>query len=145
MQEIIPFLTLDGNCREAMEFYKKCFAAELFLLAYGDVPGEVLGEARKEKDRIMHATLSKGATLLMAADSMPGSPVREGGHLAVMIQCESMEEIEGLFAALAEGGAVTMALQDTFWGARFGTLTDRFGVGWMFNCPLPKCGPAFRP
>ncbi len=55
-----------------------------------------------------------------------------------MIQCDSLEENERLFTALGEGGKVTMPLQDTFWGARFGVLTDRFGVQWNFNCVVPK-------
>ena len=57
-----------------------------------------------------------------------------------MIHCESLEEIERLFAALAEKGDVTMALQNTFWGARFGTLTDQFGIRWALNFALPTVG-----
>lgn len=89
-------------------------------------------------DRVMHATLSKGSTLLMASDTMPGVPVQQGNHLAVMVHCESLQEIDGLFAALGREGEVSMALQDTFWGARFGILTDQFGVRWMFNFAHPQ-------
>jgi len=139
MKEIVTFLNFDGNCREAMEFFKHCLAADLFLLPYSEVPGDLLGEAKKEKDRIMHATLTKGSfTLLMASDSMPGAPFQQGNNFAAMVHCESLQEIERLFAALGEKGNVTMSLQDTFWGARFGTLTDRFGIHWMFNLAHPK-------
>ncbi len=130
MKEIVPFLNFDGDCRSAMEFYKECFAADLFLLPYAEAPGEIRGS---DPDRILHATLSKGATILMAADIMPGQRAAKDSNVAVMLQCESRDEIDSLFGSLGNGGTVTMALQDTFWGARFGTLTDRFGVKWMFN------------
>ena len=42
------------------------------------------------------------------------------------------------FEALAAGGNVTSALRDTFWGAKFGMLTDAYGVSWMFHCDLKK-------
>jgi len=137
MKEVVTFLAFDGNCREAMEFYQKCFAAELFLLPYSEAPCDLPVAAKSAKDRIMHATLSNGFTFLMAADTMPGVPIRQGNDFSVMIHCESLEEIERLFAALAEKGDVTMALQNTFWGARFGTLTDQFGIRWALNFALP--------
>jgi len=130
----IPFVTFDGNCREAMEFYGDCFGAELFLLPAADVPGGILSEGHK--GQIAHATISKGATILMGSDSIGALPLREGNNSAVMIECEGLEEIEALFASPSAGGTVTMPLQDAFWGARFGTLTDRFGTQWMFNCPI---------
>ncbi len=138
MKEIVTFLGFDGNCREAMEFYRECFGAELYVLPYSAVPVDlpwVPKHAPKNAgDRIIHSTLTKESrTLLMAADSMKGEPFRQGDDCAVMIHCESLEEIERLFAALGDGGTVTMPLQDTFWGARYGRLTDRFGTRWMFN------------
>jgi PhnB protein len=117
-----------------MEFHRDCFGAELFLLPVADVPGGILGE--DDKGKIAHATIARGATMLMGSDNMGAVPLRQGNHSAVMIECDVLEEVEGLFAALSAGDTVTMALQDTFWGARFGTLTDRFGTQWMFNCPI---------
>lgn len=135
MKEIVTFLAFDGNCRAAMEFYRKCFGAELFLLPYSEAPGDLPAKARAT-DRIMHATLTNRSTLLMAADTMPGEPFRQGNNFSVMIHCESREEIERLFAGLGEKGEVTMSLQNTFWGARFGTLTDQFGIRWALNFAL---------
>ena len=65
-------------------------------------------------------------------------PVKQGNNYHINIDCESEAEIEKLFDALGEDGKITMPLQDTFWGARFGMLTDRFGVNWMFNFEKPK-------
>jgi PhnB protein len=138
VKDIVTFLAFDGNCREAMEFYKKCFGAELFLLPYADAPGDLPLQAKAAKDRILHATLSNGVPILMGADILPGTPFLHGNNFSVMLHCESLEEIERLFTALGENGEVTMALQDTFWGARFGTLTDQFGIRWSFNLPLGK-------
>ena len=59
MKEVVTFLNFDGNCREAMEFYKKCFDAELFLLPYSEAPGDLPWVTEEAKDKIMHSTLTK--------------------------------------------------------------------------------------
>jgi PhnB protein len=140
MKEIVTHLNFDGNCREAMEFYKKCFGAELFLMPFSEMPGELPKQAQQAKDRIMHASLTKGFRLLMAADTMPGMPLQQGNNFTVSIQCESLPEIERLFTGFAEKGKVVMPLQETFWAARFGMLTDQFGINWMFNLEKPNQG-----
>jgi PhnB protein len=88
----------------------------------------------------MHAHLDSPKGVLMGSDVPPGSPYQAGGNFAVSVHCKSDEEIDRLFGAVAEGGEVTMPLQDVFWGARFGMLKDRFGVHWMFNYEKPKQG-----
>jgi PhnB protein len=138
MKQILPFLHFDGNCREAMEFYKQCLGAELFLMPYSEAPGDQTWVTPESKHRIMHSTLTLGEQLLMASDSMPGSPHIAGNNFAVVIECETYQEIDTLFTALSADGEVTMALQDTFWNARFGMFTDKFGIRWMLNFPLPK-------
>lgn len=137
MKAIDAYLIFDGNCRQAMEFYKTCLGAELLIMPFSEAPFESAPEA---KDRIIHASLSKGAALLMASDTMPGMPFQQGNNFSVSINCESLQEIETLFTALSRSGKVTMPLHDAFWGARFGMLTDQFGVNWMFNFELPKQG-----
>ena len=97
MKEIVTHLNFDGNCREAMEFYKNCFGAELYLMRFSEVPSGVLEQAKQAKDRIMHASLTKGFRLLMAADTPPGTPLQQGNNFTVSIQCESLQEIERLF------------------------------------------------
>jgi|SRR5271166_6281986 len=138
MKQMLPFLHFDGNCRKAMEFYKQCLGAELFLMPYSGAPGDQTWVTPGSGDRIMHSTLTRGAMLLMASDIMPGSPFVQGSNFAVVIECDSAEEIETFFTALSEKGEVTMPLQDTFWNARFGMLKDKFGISWMLNFPLPK-------
>ena len=141
MNEVVTFLNFDGNCREAMEFYKKCFDAELFLLPYSEAPGDLPWVTEETKGKIMHSTLTKGSlTILMGADTISGRPFQQGNSFSVTIHCESVGEIDALFAALGEGGNVTMPLQETFWATRFGMLTDRFGIRWMLNLGKPPQG-----
>jgi PhnB protein len=136
MKEVILYLNFDGNCREAVTFYAKCLGADLQLMPFSEAPFD---SPPGSKDRIMHARLTKGtAVLLMASDTMPGMPFQQGNNFSVSIACESVEEVQKFFAALGQGGKVTMPLQDTFWNAYFGMLTDQFGVNWMFNFEKPK-------
>ena len=133
MKSFDPYLNFDGNTREAMEFYQKCLGAELTIQTFGEAKAPFPGM----EDRIMHARLVSGPAVLMASDAMPGKPITVGNNVWVNQDCESVDEIERLFKAFGEGGKVVMPLADQFWGARFGMLTDRFGINWMFNCPLP--------
>src|SRR5262245_64090017 len=121
MKSVVTYLNFDGNCREAMKFYELCLGCELYIMPFSEVPGDHPKEAR---DRIMHARIAKGGSpLLMASDTMPGMPYRQGTNFSISIDCESLEEVDRLFAAFSDKGKVTMPLQDTFWGARFGMLT----------------------
>jgi PhnB protein len=136
MKALVTYLNFDGNCAEAMKFYAQCLQAELSIMPFSEAPGDFPKDA---KDRVMHARLTKaGSPILMASDTMPGRPYKPGANFSISVDCESLQETETLFAALAEKGKVTMPLQDTFWGARFGMLTDQFGINWMFNFELPK-------
>lgn len=134
MKAVTPYLFFNGNCRQAMEFYKKCFGGELHLMTYGDAPKDACasGMPAFPKDKIMHSKLQRGDFTVLASDSSDGS-VSSGEQVQLCIECTSQDEIEKLFAALSEKGKVEMPLSDTFWGARFGTLTDQFGIGWMLN------------
>lgn len=137
MKEVVAYLNFDGNCRQAMKFYEKCLGAELELTTFGEMPGNTPKEAQ---DRIMHARLSNGSTLLMASDLMPGMPYNLGSNFSIAIQCDSLLEIERMFTALSENGSVTMPLAETAWAARFGMLRDQFGVHWMLNLSKPPQG-----
>ena len=137
MKEINAYLAFDGNCREAMEFYKKCLGAELQLVPFSEMPGDA-AKAKEAKDRIMHARLAKGAAVVMASDTMPGMPFQQGNNFSVAVACENVQEIDSFFAAFSEKAKVTMPLQETFWAARFGMLTDQFGINWMFNLDKPQ-------
>ncbi len=137
MKAINVYLTFDGNCRAAMEFYKKCFGGELYMMRFSEAPPD-FEYPKKFKDKILHATLTSGSAILMASDAMPGVQLVQGNNFSVSVNCESRQEIERLFAAVGKNGKITMPLQDTFWGAYFGVLVDRFGINWMFSLEKSK-------
>ena len=135
MKELTPYLNFDGNCREAMTFYAKCLGAELSMTPASE---EHCGEALAKTGWIMNAMLTKGSPILMASDTEPGRQFQPAAGFSIVIACESLEEIQRLFAEMGENGTVTMPLQDMFWGGHFGMLVDQFGIKWMFNFDRPK-------
>ena len=135
MKQFNAYLTFDGNTREAMQFYADGLGAQLHMMTFGESP---MHSAPEAKDRIMHASLTKGSAILMASDSMPGMPFQQGNNVWINIDCEDAAEIDRYFAAFSRGArAIVMPLQETFWAARFGMLTDKFGIHWMFNLGKP--------
>jgi PhnB protein len=82
----------------------------------------------------MHAVLHLGAGVVMLSDTMRNAPAGADGNVHVMLDFDDADEMSKKFDALAAGGKVTMPLQNTFWGATFGMLTDAYGIRWMFNC-----------
>lgn len=132
MTQINAYLTFDGNCREAMTFYKECLGGELVMMPFEGSPmaDKVPAEAR---NRIMHANLVNGQLMLMASDAGMQDKVVNGNNVALSLNCSSDEEINTFFQKLSAGGKVTLPLGQQFWGATFGMLTDRFGTNWMLN------------
>ena len=135
MKDITPYLTFNGTCRQAMTFYKDILGGDLELMDFASSPMDVPDEA---KNYIMHAILTSNGVTLMASDTMPNQPVTNGNSVSLSINCQSTDEIDHLFNSLSNGGQITMPLEDTFWGARFGMLTDKFGTCWMFNYDYPQ-------
>lgn len=86
----------------------------------------------------MHGVLDLGGSKIFFSDAGGNLVVTNGNSVKVSLAFTSQEAIDNAFAALSEGGTITMALQDTFWGARFGMCTDKFGINWMCNWDKPK-------
>ena len=136
MEAIVPYLNFNGNAAEALAFYAKAFDGKtLFQQTFGESPMESPAEF---KDKIMPATFQAGNLTFMVSDCMPDQPVSGGTNLSLSMHFKSVEDIDKTFEALSEGATITMPLQDTFWGAKFGMLTDKFGINWMFNHDYPK-------
>ncbi len=129
------YLTFNGNCEEAMNFYAKAFDTQIaHIQRFGDMPpSEEYPVSEDEKNLVMHSSIMVEGQTLMASDSGKKHSYVAGNNVTININCSSMEEIQRLYANLSEGGHVTMPLTDTFWGAHFGMCTDKFGVNWMFN------------
>jgi PhnB protein len=131
-----PYLNFNGEADKAIKLYEKALGARAEnVMRWGDMPQGEGGQIKPEhKNRVMHALLHLGKGELMVADTMPDQPARPGDNAHVNLSFDDISDMQRKFDALAEGGQITMPLQDTFWGARFGMLKDAFGVQWMFNC-----------
>ena len=131
MKALTPYLFFNGNCEQALQFYADCFGGKIVnLMRMGDGPVPV---PESQKNRVMHGVLQAGDLTVMASDGRDDETIAPGDNLQLAIDFSSADEQSRVFEKLSAGGEVTMALADTFWGARFGTCKDRFGIQWMFN------------
>jgi PhnB protein len=146
MAKVSTYLNFPGNTREVFEFYKSVFGGEFAgggIMRFGDIPATaetppVLEEA---KNLVMHVELPiLGGHILMGTDAPKsmGFSVNRGNNVYISLETDTKEEADRLFAALSEGGKVTMELKDTFWGAYYGNCTDKFGIQWMVNYTYVK-------
>ena len=140
MPAVNPYLRFNGNCRQAMEFYRDIFNTELDVAGtFRDLPSEYAVGA-EHHHLIMHATLPIGeGTVLYASDTSEafGPAPNVGDNFSLSLKVDSMEDADHVFAALSEGGQVQMPLMNTFWGSYFGTVVDRFGIHWMVGYDYP--------
>ena len=127
------YLEFDGQCQEAFKFYQSVLGGKITaMMPFEGSPSE--GHVPPEwRSKTMHAQLDLGDDVLMGSDGMPGKMEKPQGF-NVSIQVQEPAEAERIFNALADGGDVVMAIDETFWAYRFGMLTDRFGTPWMVNC-----------
>jgi PhnB protein len=130
--ELNPYLTFDGRCEEAFRFYAGCLGGEIVAMLTHEGSPMASRMAPDWLGKIMHARLKIGDKLLMGSDAPPEHFSKTAG-MSVTITVGDPAEAERIFTGLSEGGTVRMPLQQTFWAARFGMLTDRFGIPWMIN------------
>ncbi len=140
MMSIHPYLTFNGNCREAFEFYSAVFGGEFSSIStFAEMPPDdrfTITDA--DKKRIMHVALPIGrSSVLMASDQLASSPAyTPGNNFSISIHLENPVKAEQIFKSLSVNGQITMNLEATFWDALFGMLVDQFGIKWMINCKL---------
>jgi PhnB protein len=132
MTQINGYLHFNGNCRNAMTFYRECLGGGLSLQTVAESPmaGEMPAEMQQ---RILHATLTKNGLVLLMASDMIGAQLVAGNAVSLIFNCRSEQEINDFFSGLAAGGTVTDPLSGKFWGDTFGALTDQFGINWLLN------------
>ena len=132
MASITSYLTFNGNCREAMTFYNDCLGGILNFQTVGESPlSEKLPD--QMKDSIMHSSLVRGDLVLMGSDMCPDSGLVKGNSVSLLINCISEEELRNFYEKLSSGGKKDHAIENTFWGALFGELTDRYENHWMLS------------
>jgi PhnB protein len=135
--EISPYLTFKGECEAAFRFYAECLGGTLGeVFRYGGSP--LADQAPPDwKDKVMHTSLTIGRQVLLGADIAP-ERYEETKGFSLSIQLESTADAERIFRQLSTNGRIVMPLEKTFWAARFGVLTDRFGISWLINCEGPR-------
>lgn len=136
MTTVNIYLTFNGNCEEAFNFYKSVFGGEFsYIGRFKDMPdsgGKPL--PKEDLGKIMHVGLpiSKETMLLGSDTGGEWAPYfSAGNNFSVSVTTSSKTEADRLFNGLSAGGRVTMPLEKTFWGEYFGMLTDKFGINWM--------------
>ena len=131
MAQINPYLTFNGNCRQAMRFYKECLGGELMLQPVDGTP--MADEMPEEmKQHILHSALRKGDLLILASD-MAREELTTGNRVALMVECQSEEEIRSYYNNLSRGGEIVDPLATMHWGATFGAIEDKFGINWLLH------------
>jgi PhnB protein len=115
-----------------MNFYKECLGGELSLQTIGESP---LADKMppQMKEGILHSTLTKDGLVLMGSDMVGEKGLIKGNSVSLMLNCSSEEEIRTCYSKLAESGQAKHPLEDTFWGALFGDLTDKYGNNWILH------------
>ena len=132
MKQLITYLTFSGNCQKAMEFYKDCLGGDLYLQTMKDSPfGDELPE--KIQECIIHAELKTESFILMATDLVGKHGLIRGNSVSIMLECSSKDELEDAFNKLSEKGDTTYPIEETFFGAFYGGLTDKFGNNWLLK------------
>ncbi len=137
--QVEPYLFFTGKCEEALNFYKSVFGGEVEQVSrFKDMPAEVRADMTidsKHDNLIMHATFRSPTFNFMASDARPGKEYGEG-PISLSIGTTDEAEATRIFDALAQGGNIEMPMAVTFWSAKFGMLTDKYGIDWMINCRL---------
>ena len=133
---ITTYITFPGQAEEAIEFYKKVLGAELILLSrMGEGPMDI---PPGMKDKIMHARVKIGETILYFSDTFDNNKLLKGNNTSLALAVDSPGKVDEIFTILSEGGEARMPPNDAFWGARFSMLVDKFGIHWMVSCELVK-------
>ena len=142
MAKVSTYLNFPRNTEEAFSYYKSIFGGEFCgdgITRLGDIPASdgMPQIAEKDKNLVMHVELPiLGGHLLMGTDAPEsmGFKLNFGNNIQISLETDTRDETKRLFDALSAGGNITMELNDMFWGAYFGSCTDKFGILWMVSC-----------
>jgi PhnB protein len=130
---INAYLVFDGQCEAAFRFYERLLNGRIEAMMRFEGSPAASEVPKDMHNQILHASMRIGNSELMASDAPPGHYAKPQG-LSVSLNVDSIREAERIFDGLADGGTVQMALEQTFWAARFGMCVDRYGTPWMVNC-----------
>lgn len=134
-----PYLSFEGNAEEALNFYLDAFRGEIqSIMRFSDMPVEEGAPQTPEEymNKVLHASLLIGDAILYLSDTFPGGTVTKGNNVEINIAPANEEELRRIFDKLAVGGIVSMPVAEMFWRSLFGSLTDKYGVGWSLDLEL---------
>jgi len=142
MTTVNIYLTFDGNCEAAFNFYKSVFGGDFsYIGRFKEMPPQEGGKpiSAEDGEKIMHVSLPiSNETNLMGSDSGGewAQNITYGNNFSISVNTKNTDEATRIFNRLSEGGKITMPLAKTFWESYFGMLTDKFGINWQVNCEL---------
>jgi PhnB protein len=125
-------LTFNGNCRQAMRFYQKCFGGKLSFQTIGESPQSDKLSARMKKCIVL-ATLTREGMLLLGSDLVSDAGLIKGNAVTLMLQCKNEVELKAIYRRLSAGIATNQSIQKTFWGMWLSGVTDKFGNHWLLS------------
>lgn len=131
-----PYLNFRDNTREAMQFYQSVFGGQLDMNTFKEFDSS---EDPSEDDKIMHSQLTaENGIVFMAADTPASMEYRIGTNMAMSLSGDDDAELSGYYEKLSDGGRITMPLDVSPWGDKFGMVTDKYGVDWLVNIAQPQ-------
>lgn len=137
IKSLNPYLNFNGDAEKAIRFYESALGAKADdIMRFGEAFGP--DAAPEVKNRVMHCVVRVDGNVFMVSDIRPGETIPPGTNAHISLDFDDEADMEKRFSTLSAGGTVMMPLSDTFWGARFGMLTDAYGIQWMFNCQKKK-------
>lgn len=137
--KFVPYLMFAGDAEEAMAFYAEAFnGTDVEIMRFDAMPPSDDMPPLEEDymKKVMHGSMMVAGEPIYFSDVFPGTRVTAGSNLDINLNLEDEDTLRSMFAALAEGGEVTMPLAETFWGSLFGSVTDKYGFRWMLGMPL---------
>jgi len=133
--QIQPYISFNGNCQEAVEFYADVFGTDNpEIILFGEMLPEPEAAEQDRSDKVViRAELAPDETRVLLSNVPPKTPDIQGDKMTLVIFSDDLDEIKVLYYKLKVGGTVEMELQETFWSKVYGSLVDKFGVGWQLN------------
>ncbi|MBP3964640.1 VOC family protein [Paenibacillus lignilyticus] len=130
---LVPYLVMNGNAAEAIAFYQEALHAEVVVMqTFGEMPqNPEMPLPEEAKSLIGHATIKVGQTDLMFSDAFPGTPHQLGNQVTICLCTDDVDTSKQAFAALEQGGQVSVPLIETHFSPGYAVITDKFGVTWQ--------------
>jgi PhnB protein len=138
---IIPYLNLSGTAEEALSFYQAIFGGSIEITRWSDMPPNPHMPVSDDwQSKVMHGALTISDTMTVyAADSvMEDQKDTYANNVFLHLEFDSEDELRGVWDQLSAGGTVNMPVDRMFWGAVYGDLVDKYGIGWGLHHQLPE-------